>query len=58
MGPHHPASETAGQRAQAHDADDNLLDSNEPTDEKSASSSTATTSKEKGDPTNRENVIR
>ncbi len=54
MAPRHPASETAGQRAQAHDVDDSPLNTAGATaHEKSAKSS-----KSKSDPTNKENVIR
>lgn len=53
MGPRHPASETAGQRAEAHDIDDSPLDSTQATAEKPNDSS-----KSKGVPTNKENVIR
>ncbi|SPO28360.1 probable diacylglycerol acyltransferase type 2b [Ustilago trichophora] len=56
MAPHHPASETAGQRAQAHDADDNPFDSTVAESEKPSSSSSS--SKQQSDPTNKENVIR
>ncbi|SPC63066.1 probable diacylglycerol acyltransferase type 2b [Ustilago sp. UG-2017b] len=53
MGPHHPASETAGQRAQVHDVDGLSIGPKEVLDGGLPSSS-----KEQSDSTKKENVIR
>lgn len=52
MGPHHPASETAGQRAQVHDVDGLSIGPKEVLDGLPSSSN------EQSDSTKKENVIR
>jgi 2-acylglycerol O-acyltransferase 2 len=54
MWPRHPASETAGQRAQAHDVDDRPLNA----DEKTPADATATDKKRSSDAINKQDVIR